>query len=234
MPNERLDASDVSMVSRIPAHFIVIGFITLSASCNSEGKPTENESSPATSPVIQITEDVATLPYDAVNISMDIVSRDRRGLPMKIEIAFQNKSSERGCLALPRPVVEDRDYNASLPCLCVGMRGLPEFDGSTPPEPFFLYVIPRREFAGPLEGVYLDPDEKVLRQYNLTSFCVIGHGIGPKPNANFSTCYHAGTNESELRAYVITDWNKFSRVESNPVVVQSSEADFSVRDKLGE
>ncbi len=211
-----------------------VGIVALCISCGTSRDSVKNESADLNLPVIRIAEGDTVLPLSDIELSLEIVSRDHRGLPKDITVAFRNKSAKRGCLALPRPVVEDHDYNPSLPCLGVGMRGAPRFEGDSPPEPFFLYTIPRREFVGPLEGVNLDPGAHFARQYALTSFCMIGHGIGPKPNANFFTCYRKGDEESELRAYLITNWNNFNRIESNPLVVRSSELDFSVREKLEE
>jgi hypothetical protein len=212
---------------------IAIAFVAACASCGTRGDSPPSESAVASLPVIRMTDADTELPFTDVELSLEIVSRDHRGLPKDIRITYRNKSAERGCLPLPRPFVEEHD-DPTLPGLCVGMRGAAERAGLHPPEPVFLYTIPRREFAGPLEGVYLDPGASFARQYALTSFCLIGHGIAPNPNANFFTCYRAGNEASELRAYLITNWSDLPKIASNPVKVRSSELDFSVREKLGE
>lgn len=202
---------------------ITIGLVAQCVSCGTDRDSIKKESADASLPVIRITADDTVLPFGDVELTLEIVSRDDRDLPKEIRVTFRNKSATRGCLALPRPVVEDHDYVTSLPCLCIGMRGAREFEGSSPPEPFFLYAIPRGESAGPLEGVYLEPRAHFARRYALTSFCVIGHGIAPKPTVNFLALHGPGDKECELRAYVITDWTDFTRVESNPVAVRTSE-----------
>jgi hypothetical protein len=70
------------------------------------------------------------------------------------------------------------------------------------------------------------------QKYDLSQFCLIGHGIGPKPGANFSTCHQPGSERRELRAYLVTDWNELTRIESNPVPIRSSEVDSSMIEKL--
>lgn len=213
---------------------IVLGLLGLCASCGPESNATKQESVAESLPVIRITDDIKPLSFDEVELTLEIVSRDPRGLPKEIGLTFRNKSSARGCLALPRPVIEGQRYEQSLPCLAVGMRETGFRTGSTLGEPFFLDTRPRPDQVGPLEGVYLDPGESITLQYTLSNCCVIGHGIGPKAEANFLTCYDAGNEESELRAYVITDWSGFQRSASNSILVKSSKFDFSVRLKFAD
>jgi hypothetical protein len=210
-----------------------IGLIALCTSCGTDRDSTKSEPADPSLPVTRIAENEPTLSFDEVELSLELISRDLRGLPKEILITFRNNSSKRGCLALPRPVVEGEDYDASLPCLWVGMRETGD-DDLRRGEPIFLYTKPRGQSAGPKEGVYLDAGARIARQYELSSFCVIGHGIGPKPSANFSTCYQTGDQESELRACLITEWNNLTLIDSNPILIRSSELDFSVREKLGD
>jgi hypothetical protein len=221
-------------------HLPTIALIALCASCSADREARENEPADSNLPVTRIADDEPTLPLGDIELSLDVASRDARGLPKQIRITFRSRSAQRGCLALPRPVVEEQDFNASLPCLMVGMRETGGND-SSPGEPVFLYTMSaglyteaRGSTAGPREGVYLDPGTQWTRTYDLSAFCIIGHGIAPKPEANFSTCYQAGDQPSELRAYLVTDWNNLTRIESKPIAVRSSELDFSVREKLGD
>lgn len=208
-----------------------IALVALCTSCGTDRDSTMPEPADNRLPVTRIAENEPTMSFNDVELSLELISRDMRGLPKEIRITFRNTSSKRGCLVLPRPVVEGDDYGASLPCLCVGMRETGD-DDLIRAEPIFLYAKPRGQSAGPREGVYLDAGAQIARKYDLSSFCLIGHGIAPKPNANFSTCYKTGDQESELRACVITDWTNLTRINSNPILVRTSEADFSVHLKL--
>lgn len=206
-----------------------IGLIALCTSCGTDRDLTNSAPAGTVAPATRITESEPTLSFNDVELSLELISRDKRGLPKDIRITFRNRSLKRGCLVLPRPVVEGEDYDASLPCLCVGMR---ETGDDFPGEPIFLYTRPRGQSAEPREVAYLDAGAKIARAYDLSSFCLIGHGIGPDPNANFSTCYQTGDQESELLACLITEWSNLTRINSNPIVVRTSELDFSVRLKL--
>jgi hypothetical protein len=208
-----------------------IGVVALFISCGTDRDSMMPEPADKCLPVTRIAENEPTMSFNDVELSLEVISRGTRGLPKEIRITFRNKSSKRGCLVLPRPVVEGDDYDASLPCLCVGMRETRD-DDLPPAEPIFLYVKPRGQPTGPKGGVYLDAGAKIARRYELSSFCLIGHGIGPNPNANFSTCYKTGDQESELRAYVITKWTNLTRINSKPILVRTSAVDFSVRLEL--
>lgn len=206
----------------------------LCASCGKERGETTEALAGGGLPVVRIAANEPTLALSDIDLSLELVSRDGRGVPKEIRVAFRNKSAQRGCLALPRPVSEDgTGFDATVPFLLVGMRSGKE-DDFTAKEPGFMYAQPRGEPAGPLEGVYLDAGASFARQYDLSSFCLIGHGIGPKAAANFLTCYQAGDLESELRALLMTEGAKVTEVRSNPVLVRTSEVDFSIREKLGE
>jgi len=220
------------MTSRLFRGVIALGLFGMCGACRPEGNPPKQVPAAASSPVILITDEITPLSFADVELTLAIVSRDERDLPKEIAVTFRNNSSARGCLALPRPVVEDHDYRSSLPCLVVGMRKLSQ--SLSPTEPIFLYAIPHTDSAGLLEGIYLEQGATLTRQYKLASFCLIGHGIGPKPEANFLTCYEGGNLEYELRAYVITDWKTFQRHDSNPLAVRASEFDFQVRGNLGD
>ena len=185
---------------------IVLAIVAISTSCHSD-RESRDLPTDINLPVVQISAGESTLSLDDIELTLDVIKRDRRGLPKSISILFRNSSSERGCLAIPRPVIEGEDYYPSLPCLCVGMRKVVKPDSfSHSGEPMFLYIVPSGKSLRSLEGVYLDPGESYMRLYDLSSFCIIGHGIGPKEEANFLTSYHAGRLESELRAYIITEW----------------------------
>jgi hypothetical protein len=214
-----------------PLHLPAIALVAMCVSCGPDRETTEKDPADSNLPVTQISADEPTLPLGDIELSLDVTGRDARGLPKEIRITFRNRSAKRGCLALPRPVVEDEDYDASLPCLMVGMRETGDNDPH-PSEPGYLDTKPRGQSAGPREGVYLDPGAQMVRRYDLASFCMIGHGIGPKPAANFSTCHQPGNERRELRAYLVADWNGLTRIESNPVEVRMSEVDSSVIEKL--
>jgi hypothetical protein len=65
----------------------------------------------------------------------------------------------------------------------------------------------------------LNPGAGVIEDYATASFCMIGHGIAPDPEANLISVYKPGHNKLELRAHLITDWNKMSMVSSKPEIV---------------
>ena len=214
--------------------FLLVGLIPWLAACGADRELVGEKDPGVELPIVRVGESDSSLPWSDVGLSLEITRRDSRNVPQEIRVTFVNNSAKRGRLALPRPVVEGVDYAESLPCLCVGVRDVAELDDLTPKELAYLYTLPRGRSAGELMGVDLEPGAKFARRYELSSFCAIGHGIAAKAAANFSTMYRAGDEANELRVYVITDWNKLTRIESNPAAARLSEADFSVREKLGE
>lgn len=181
-----------------------------------------DEASKSDKQMVNLSPTDKTLSLDEVELVLEVVEKDPKGLPELIEVCYRNKSTQKGCLALPRPVVEDTDYDLFRPCLCVATESL------------FLFTIPKGSPHELLTGVYLEPGEEFKRQYKLSSFCVIGHGIGPKPPANFPACYSAGEFEHRMQALIITDWNEFTRIASKDVTFKASEIDLTARFEIEE
>lgn len=190
---------------------------TLPIDLNSTDEASKNEKQ-----IVNLSPTDTTLSLDVVELVLEVVKKDQSGLPELIEVCYRNKSKQKGCLALPRPVVEDTDYELSRPCLCVATESL------------FLFTVPKGSPHELLTGVYLEPGEEFKRQYKLSSFCVIGHGIGPKPPANFPACYSAGEFEHPMQALIITDWNKLTRIASKDVTFKASEIDLAARFEIEE
>lgn len=206
-----------------PKLYQILGCILLLATCTAcNSKMAKKEEAKDDQQVVNLSPTDKTLSLDEVELFLDVVKKDPNELPELIEVRYRNKSSQRSCLALPRPVVEDTDYELSRPCLCVATESL------------FLLTIPKGSPHESPTGVYLEPGEEVKRQYKLSSFCVIGHGIGPKPPANFPACYSAGKIEHSMQALIITDWNQFTRIASKDVTFNASEIDLTARFEIEE
>ena len=92
----------------------------------------------------------------------------------------------------------------------------------------FLYLSDETAQPGRASYAILEPGESAAREYSLTSMCMIGHGIGAEPQANFSACYRPGKIKNTMRVTYITDWNKLTRRESNSVAIELSEPDLSM------
>lgn len=182
----------------------------------------EGESSNSDQLVVSLTSEDKTLDLDEIEVFLEFVKKDKNGLPELIEVSYRNKSSQRGCLALPRPVVEDTSYDLSHPCICVVVDAL------------FLFTVPKGSQHQPLTGIYLEPGGTIRRQYKLSSFCVIGHGIGPKAPANFSSCYSAGEIEKSMQVWIVKNWIDLDHIASKDVSFRASEVDLSVRYNIEE
>ena len=183
------------------------------------------------------------LAWEDVEISLEILARDARGLPESIRVEYKNKSAERGYLELPGPVRDlqndaqddgqndaENDWQSGayrIPALCVetSVVGDRLGDGLV-----LLFSPPIEERPTKAVIAVLEPAATTAVKYHLCSFCMIGHGIGPEPQANFCTCYGAGTIKTEMVVDIITDWGNRGAIVrhlSKPVVVELSEPDDS-------
>src|SRR5690349_6582614 len=118
-------------------HWPFFALVVLCAACGKNPDPAPLAPVPAetTLPVVPIADEEPTLSWDDIELTLDMAGSDRRDLPKEIRITFRNRSSKRGCLVLPRPVIEDQSYDLSMPSLLVGMRET-HANGSSPAEPF--------------------------------------------------------------------------------------------------
>jgi len=167
------------------------------------------------------------LPWGDVQLSLKITSFDERGLPSEVGVGFRNLSTKRGFLTLPKGYTAPDD---AMPVIALAIGVREEEDRG---EPIFLYVQNSQPSAERLLRVDLVPGQTVYREYDCRSFCLIGHGVGPDPAANFSTCYRPGKARVELRAYLFLDLSRdFTRLESNPIVLHTSRPDLSIHPEL--
>jgi hypothetical protein len=168
------------------------------------------------------------LTWDDVTVSFEIVKTDDRGLPETIRVRYANSSPKRGYVELPGPVHGDADAAYRTPSICV--------ETSTPedrPGGGLVMLLSPPETEQPASAVIaiLEPAGSTTVDYNLCNFCLIGHGIGPEPEANFCVCYGPGTLKTEFRVDIITDWGNrghLVRHLSEPLLIELSEPDLSL------
>ncbi len=173
--------------------------------------------------------EVKPLPFAAlsdIDLSLTITKRDVRGLPEEISVKYANRSPRTIVQPLPRPAAEEVSYSESVPSIAIGIAKVSHVGAIGPG---FLYTKERTPPVDPLQAVILRPGEHVSRHYDLSSFCMIGHGIGTDKEANFSACFGPGKITYQMRAVLVSSWsgNELKMVESNSIRVQLSEPDIS-------